>query len=113
MIENWSVIADFAAVCEQSTDFHFPDLGRQLLATEQAFAQANAVRAARQQQHHQEGDSVSVHSSGSGSSGGSDNQVSNIPSPTLKFFVLSLYADGNVNVCNDQSKPIQLAIFFT
>ncbi|KAK7113652.1 FERRY endosomal RAB5 effector complex subunit 3-like [Littorina saxatilis] len=65
---------DFAGVCEQSTDFHFPDVGRQLLAVEQAFAAANAVRQARQLQNVQEGDSVSVHSNGSGSSGGSDNQ---------------------------------------
>ncbi|XP_076459255.1 FERRY endosomal RAB5 effector complex subunit 3-like [Babylonia areolata] len=65
---------DFAAVCEQSTDFHFPDVGRQMLAMEQAFGQANAVRAARQLQQQQEGDSVSVHSTGSGNSATSDHQ---------------------------------------
>lgn len=63
---------DFAAVCEQSTDFHFPDLGQQLLSVEKALSQANTVRAARQQQ---DADSTSMHSTGSGSSGSSDVQV--------------------------------------
>nr|KAG5703826.1 hypothetical protein BaRGS_031460 [Batillaria attramentaria] len=65
---------EFANVCEQSTDFHFPDLGQQLCAVETALTQANSVRAARLLQQQQEGDSVSVHSNGSGSSGSSDNQ---------------------------------------
>lgn len=65
---------EFAAVCEQSTDFHFPDLAQQLSAVETALTQASTVRASRQQQQQQETDSSSVHSSGSNSSGSSENQ---------------------------------------
>lgn len=85
-------------MCEQSTDFHFPDLGRQLLAIEQAFVQANAVRAVRQLQQQQEGDSVSVHSSGSGSSAGSDNQVKGISVLAAKLQLQSL--TGWVNIAS-------------
>ncbi|KAK7492835.1 hypothetical protein BaRGS_00015973 [Batillaria attramentaria] len=35
---------EFANVCEQSTDFHFPDLGQQLCAVETALTQANSSR---------------------------------------------------------------------
>ncbi|XP_038051714.1 protein C12orf4 homolog [Patiria miniata] len=38
---------DFAAVCQQSTDFHFPDLDTQLRVIQQHAVQANTVRRAR------------------------------------------------------------------
>ena len=73
--------SDFAAVCDQSTDFHFPDLGRQLLAMERALGKANAVRTERQLQQQQDGDSLSVHSVhsiGSNNSANSDSQVKSL-----------------------------------
>ncbi|XP_071809062.1 FERRY endosomal RAB5 effector complex subunit 3-like [Asterias amurensis] len=38
---------DFAAVCQQSTDFHFPDLDTQLRVIQQHAVQANTLRRAR------------------------------------------------------------------
>lgn len=94
--------AEFAAVCEQSTDFHFPDLAQQLSAVETALTQASAVRASRQQQQQQETDSSSVHSSGSNSSGSSENQVC---STALK--ILSSHSIGSSRL-----KVFKLRFFF-
>lgn len=94
--------AEFAAVCEQSTDFHFPDLAQQLSAVETALTQASTVRASRQQQQQQETDSSSVHSSGSNSSGSSENQVC---STALK--ILSSHSIGSSRV-----KVFKLRFFF-
>ena len=38
---------DFAAVCQQSTDFHFPDLDTQLRVIQQHAVQANTLRRTR------------------------------------------------------------------
>ena len=68
--------AEFARVCEQSTDFHFPELERQFQDIEDGVLQANEWR--MQQRHHQgavsmssteDGDRISLKSSGSASSG--------------------------------------------
>ncbi|XP_064617462.1 protein C12orf4 homolog [Liolophura sinensis] len=60
----------FNRVCEQSSDFHFPDLEKQLQNVEQQVIRANDWR--QQQRLSEEGDKISVQSSGSSSSDGQD-----------------------------------------
>ena len=57
---------DFAKVCEQSTDFHFPDLEKQFEKIEFDVIRANEWR--NNQKQADEGDKVSIKSSGSSSS---------------------------------------------
>ena len=65
------IISAFARVCEQSTDFHFPDLDQQFLIIEHELSLANEHRVQRKQA--EEGDKISIKSSGS--SGSNDTQV--------------------------------------
>lgn len=57
---------DFSKVCEQSTDFHFPDLEQQFAIIEQELALANEHR--QQHKHSEDADKVSLKSSSSTSS---------------------------------------------
>lgn len=57
---------DFSKVCEQSTDFHFPDLEQQFAIIEQELALANEHR--HQHKHSEDADKVSLKSSSSTSS---------------------------------------------
>ena len=57
---------DFAQVCQQSTDFHFPDLEQQFERIEKDVIRANEYRA--HQKLSEDGDKISVKSSGSSSS---------------------------------------------
>lgn len=57
---------DFSKVCEQSTDFHFPDLEQQFAIIEQELALANEHR--QQHKHLEDADKVSLKSSSSTSS---------------------------------------------
>ncbi|KAK3090690.1 hypothetical protein FSP39_013761 [Pinctada imbricata] len=56
----------FAKVCEQSTDFHFPDLDQQFLIIEHELTLANDYRAQKKQS--EDGDKVSIKSSSSSAS---------------------------------------------
>lgn len=62
---------DFAKVCEQSTDFHFPSLDQQFTNVDQEMAKANELRA--QKKMSEDGDKISLKSTSSSSSG--DNQL--------------------------------------
>ncbi|OWF51817.1 protein C12orf4-like [Mizuhopecten yessoensis] len=62
---------DFAKVCEQSTDFHFPSLDQQFSNVDKEMAKSNALRA--QKTTTEDGDKISIKSSSSSSSG--DNQL--------------------------------------
>ncbi|XP_013416133.1 protein C12orf4 homolog [Lingula anatina] len=57
---------DFARICENSTDFHFPDLESQFQHVEESVIEANKWRAERKL--NEDGDRISVKSSSSGSS---------------------------------------------
>ena len=57
---------DFSKVCEQSTDFHFPDLDQQFAIIEQELALANEHR--QQNKHSDDADKASIKSSSSTSS---------------------------------------------
>ena len=61
------VFVDFAAVCQQSSDFHFADLEQQFEQIEQEAIKANEWRA-QQKLTAEEGDKISLKSSGSSSS---------------------------------------------
>ena len=60
------IFAEFASVCQQSTDFHFPDLEQQFEKIEFDVMKANEWRTL--QKLSEEGDQISVKSSSSGSS---------------------------------------------
>jgi hypothetical protein len=60
------VVSEFAKVCEQSTDFHFPDLEQQFQRIEQNVMKGNEWR--MQQKLLEEGDKISIKSSGSSGS---------------------------------------------
>ncbi|KAI0225809.1 hypothetical protein LSAT2_023442 [Lamellibrachia satsuma] len=64
---------EFAKVCEQSTDFHFPSLEQQFERIEADVLTANEWRA--QQKLSEEGDRISVRSSGSSSSEKDDRNI--------------------------------------
>ncbi|KAK6170121.1 hypothetical protein SNE40_018593 [Patella caerulea] len=68
----------FSRVCEQSTDFHFSDLDRRLYLIEEEFIKANEIRSHRV--CNEDGDVVSIKSTGSGisaTSSSSDTQTKN------------------------------------
>lgn len=64
--DNSNFWTDFSKVCEQSTDFHFPDLEQQFAIIEQELALANEHR--HQHKHSEDADKVSLKSSSSTSS---------------------------------------------
>ena len=64
------MITDFANVCEQSTDFHFPDLEKQFERIEYDVTRANEWRA--KQKENEMDDEASIKSASSNSS----NEVS-------------------------------------
>ncbi len=61
------LVTDFARVCEQSTDFHFPTLEQQLEQTENWVLQGNDWRSQRQggSGNLEDGDGASLRSGGS------------------------------------------------
>jgi len=59
---------DFAAVCEQSTDFHFPNLEKQFENIERNVIRANEWRSNQKMANGEDGDKASIKSSGSSSS---------------------------------------------
>lgn len=65
---------EFAKVCELSTDFHFPNLEQQFMNIEQ---QLKSVTEAQRKHVTEDGDKVSMKSSGSSSSGETQVTVSN------------------------------------
>ncbi|XP_060068652.1 protein C12orf4 homolog [Ylistrum balloti] len=62
---------DFAKVCEQSTDFHFPSLDQQFSNVDKEIAKFNELKA--QKKVSEDSDKISIKSSSSSSSG--DNQL--------------------------------------
>ena len=64
--DNVCCVAEFAKVCEQSTDFHFPSLEQQFERIEADISTANEWTAQRKLS--EEGDKISVRSGGSSSS---------------------------------------------
>ena len=62
--------SDFAKVCEQSTDFHFPTLEQQFESIEQAVIEGNEARAQKKMaaEGTTEGDKISIKSVGSAGS---------------------------------------------
>ena len=62
------LFTDFARVCEQSTDFHFPDLEQQFTRIEVDVLKGSEWRLQQKQAAEAEGDRISLKSSGSSSS---------------------------------------------
>ena len=77
-------VSDFAQVCQQSTDFHFPDLEQQFANIEGDVVKANEWRT--QKRLSEDGDRISVKSSSSSSS--------DVRTITHLFFYLNPYAAG-------------------
>lgn len=63
--------SEFAKVCERSTDFHFPNLEEQFTKIEEQLKLAADTR----KKATEDGDKVSLKSSGSNSSADTGNQV--------------------------------------
>ena len=61
----YSLYIEFSAVCQESTDFHFPDLEQQFGMIEQEVFKANDWRQQQKIASEEGGDQISVKSSGS------------------------------------------------
>ncbi|XP_055954411.1 protein C12orf4 homolog isoform X3 [Patella vulgata] len=73
----------FSRVCEQSTDFHFSDLDRRFYLIEEEFIKANEIRS--QRVSNEDGDVVSIKSTGSGISANSSSSDAQVKTANYKL----------------------------